>query len=572
MKPATSEPAAAATSGDEAGTGRGEGRRAPSGLVIAAALLAFVAGGAFLERHTYFDRARDTLRGRAGPAGMPDEGSVGRAVARALERYGANAGFWRRPEALPSSLVLTPEQVAGELPVISIVADDDHLYDPDVGLMTNMSETGPDWERLAWASLWEHGELVAGSRAGLRIQGDSSRYLGDPSFRLLFRPMYGASSVTGGRFLGADADPAAAVVVHVVRYRGLYTDVFVFEIARRLGLPTVDFRPARTFLNGEERGVYVLTERVMPDGWGLTHFGDPDFYMYVYKGETKQPSRDAHAALTEWASAAAPLTMQRAAERIDVDNLTRHLFTLMFCFTTDWAQGAALLDRNDPEARWFWLHWDMDQSFDERGIAGIEPWEQPFMELITLEAELDELKILGIVTDARHTERHTGDVRRLIFLRLLESPEYRDHFVRVATDILNHELTPAYFSDLLARYEHLAESAGVYGGFDLGEYLRRRPDFARAAISRYFGLPDPVTVTVDAPPSTTLMIDGYPEGDTYSGRYYPGQSLTIEPGAGGPAVAGWQVGDRRVEGERLQVVVEQPLTIHLLPLPPGGDR
>jgi hypothetical protein len=538
-------------------------------LVIAAALFGFVAGGAFVERHAYFADARDTLRGRAGPAGMPDEGNVGRAVARALERYGANAGFWRRPEALPSSLVLTPEQVAGELAVISIVADDDHLYGPDIGLMTNMRETGPDWERLAWASLWEDGELVAGSRVGLRVQGDSSRHVGDPSFRLHFRPMYGASSVTGARFLGPDADPAAAVVVHVVRHRGLYTDLFLFEIARRLGLPTVEFRPARTFLNGEARGVYVLTERVMPDGWGLTHFGDPDFYMYVYKGETKQPSRDAHAGLTEWVSAPAPLTMQRAAERIDVDNLTRHLFTLMFCFTTDWAQGAALLDRNDPAARWFWLHWDTDQSFYRRGITEVENWEQPFMELITLEADLDELEAFGIVTDERHTNRHLDDVRRLIFLRLLETPEYRDHFVRVATDILNHELTSAYLDDMLARYQALAESPGIFGGFDVGAYLRRRPDFARAEIARYFGLSAPVTVVVETPPSSTLMIDGYLESGVYEGRYYPGQTLTVEPSTDGPTIAGWQMGDRRVEGERLEIVVDEPVRVRPLV---GGDR
>ena len=519
-----------------------------------------------LDRLPYFDDARDTLQGQAGPGGMPDDGNVGRAVATALERFGPSVPFGRPPEAIPSSMVLSAEQVAGRLPVVSIVADDDFLHDPDTGIMANMMETGPEWERLGWASLWEDGGLVSGSRIGLRIHGDSTRYRGDPSFRLHFRPMYGASSEVGARFLGPEADPASVVVVHVVRYRGHYPNIFVFEIARLLGLPTVEFRPARVFLNGQARGIYVLTERVMPDGWGLTNFGDPDFHMYVYKGETKQPSRMAHRELLEWIDAA-PLTMTRATERIDVENLTRHLFTVMFAFTTDWAQGAALLDRDDPEARWFWLHWDMDQSFDIRGIVDLEPWEQPFMELVTLDAPLDDLKLYGIVTDQRHTDRHMYDVRRVIFNKLLEDPAYRDYFVRFVTDALNHELTPAHFEELLETYGFLAESPGVYSRVDLGEYLRRRPDFVRSEVARHFGLEAPVWVQVEGPAATTYRIDGVAWRGRYRGAYFPGQAVSLEvTGRETPALSHWLVNGERVEGEgadgsALRLTVETSLTI-----------
>ena len=436
-----------------------EGGRAPfpPARVIAATLTAFLAAGVLVDRLSYFDAARDTLRGQAGPAGMPNEGRVGRAVANALERFGAAVAFGGLPEALPSTIIMQPEEVAGALPVLSIAAADDHLSDPQTGIMTNMGATGPEWEKLASVSLWEDGELVVGSRAGLRIHGDSSRYQGDPSFRLHFRPTYGASRISGGRLLGPDAAPATAVVVHVVRDRGHYPNIFVFEIARRLGLPTVAFRPARVYLNGQPRGIYVLTERVMPDGWGLTHFGDNDFFMYVYKGETKQPSRDAHTALEEWVAEKKPLTMERAAERIDVANLTRHLFTVMFCFTTDWAQGASMLDRDHADPKWFWMHWDMDQSFYLRGSNRLEPWQQPFFELVTLQGTRDELEAYGIVTDDRHDARHRQDVRRMLFIQLLRDLDYRRYFVRFVTNALNHELTPAFFEDLLARYARLSK-------------------------------------------------------------------------------------------------------------------
>jgi len=529
-------------------------------LTIAVALAAFLLGGAVLERLDYFQGARDTLQGQAGPAGMPNDGNVGGVVAMALERYGAGSIFGRLPEALPSSLMVPPERRRGRFPVLSIAADDDYLNDPETGLMRNMERTGPDWERLATVSLWEGGELVVGSRVGLRIHGDSTRFRGDPSFRLLFRPMYGANNRAGGRLLGPDAAPAAAVVVHVVRWRGTYPNIFVFELARRLGLPTVNFRPARVFLNGQPRGIYVLTERVMPDGWGRTHFGNDDFYMYVYKGETQPASQAAHAELAQWARANAPLTMAQASERIDVANLTRHLITVMFAFTTDWAQGAALLDADDPDARWFWLHWDMDQSFDLRGTIEVEPWQQPFLQLVTLAGTRDELEAWGIVTDDRHFARHRDDLRRVLFLQLLRDPDYERYFVRTVTDVLNHELTGAYLQNLLRRYRALEQAPGVYTRVDLGDFFRHRPDFVRADVARAFELGDPVPLRVQAAAPLQLSIDGYAETVPWEGAYFRGQTVTVEARGDAP-VDHWLIDGRRVEGGPVEVVINGPMTI-----------
>ena len=530
----------------------------PPAVVIAAALTAFLAAGVLVDRLSYFDDARATLRGHAGPAGMPNEGRVGRAVANALERFGATSTFGGLPEALPSTIIMQLEDLGGTLPVLSIAADEDHLNDPRTGIMTNMRATGPEWEKLASVSLWENGELVVGSRAGLRIHGDSSRFRGFPSFRLHFRPTYGASRLSGGRLLGPDAAPASAVVVHVVRYEGHYPNIFVFEIARRLGLPTVAFRPARVYLNGQPRGIYVLTERVMPDGWGRTHFGNPDFFMYVYKGETKQRSREAHDALEEWVRENRPLTMARAAERIDVPNLTRHLFTLMFCFTTDWAQGASMLDRDDPDARWFWMHWDMDQSFHVRGSAQLEPWQQPFFDLILLREPRDELEQLGIVTDDRHYLRHRDDIRRTIFSQLLRDTAYRRYFVRFVTDALNHELTSAFFDGMLARYTSLERGPGVYSRVDLGEYLRQRPDFVRSEIANRFNLGSPWVVRVEAPESLAMVIDGFPETGPYTGVYYRQQTFSVRLAEDAPRrLSHWVVDGERVDGAQLRLAVTE---------------
>ena len=104
-----------------------EGGRAPfpPARVIAATLTAFLAAGVLVDRLSYLDDARDTLRGQAGPSGMPNEGRVGRAVANALERFGRASTFGGLPGALPSTIIMPPEDLGGPLPVLSIAADDD---------------------------------------------------------------------------------------------------------------------------------------------------------------------------------------------------------------------------------------------------------------------------------------------------------------------------------------------------------------------------------------------------------------------------------------------------------------
>ena len=530
----------------------------PPAVIIGAGLAVFLGGGLFLDRFAYFDDARDSLRGQAGPAGTPDEGRIGQAVAAALARFGVASAFGGLAEALPSTVIMPPEDRGGPLPVLSIAADDDYLNDPETGILTNMLETGSDWERLASASLWENGELVLGSRVGLRIHGDSTRFRGQPSFRLYFRPTYGANRAAGGRLLGPATKPASVVVVHVVRYEGHYPNIFVFEIARQLGLPTVEFRPARVYLNGQPRGIYVLTERVMPDGWGQTYFGDSDFFMYVYKGETTPRSRAAHAELVAWLDANEPLVMERAAERIDIANLTRHLFTVMFCFTTDWAQGAGMLDGDEADAKWFWMHWDMDQSFDARGSVELQPWQQPFFQLVTLRGARDELEAYGIVTDDLHDARHRGDVRRLLFTRLLRDPDYRRYFVRFVTDALNHELTTPFFEDMLARYSDLEQATGINSRVDMREYLRRRPDFVRAELADRFNLRGPYAVRVEAPDGLGLVVDGYPETGPYEGTYFRDQTFTVAVAdEDGGDVSHWLVNGERREGPEVRLTVDE---------------
>ena len=115
----------------------------------------------------------------------------------------------------------------------------------------------------------------------------------------------------------------------------------------------------------------------------------------------------------------------------------------------------------------------------------------------------------------------------MLFIQLLRDPQYRRYFVRFATDALNHELTPAFFDDMLVRYSSLEPGPGVYSRVDLGEYLRRRPDFVRSEMANRFNLGSPWIVRVDAPESLAMVIDGFPETGPYTGVYYRQQTFSV---------------------------------------------
>ena len=68
--------------------------------------------------------------------------------------------------------------------------------------------------------------------------------------------------------------------------------------------------------------------------------------------------------LWDWVLHTRPLTMKTVSQRVNIDNLTRWFLAVAFCATRDAYQGPGqFLDETKQEGGWFWVNWDMDQSF-----------------------------------------------------------------------------------------------------------------------------------------------------------------------------------------------------------------
>ncbi|MBW1849697.1 MAG: hypothetical protein JRJ27_21835 [Deltaproteobacteria bacterium] len=56
------------------------------------------------------------------------------------------------PAKLPSSIVMDEKNIATGLPILSVVVDEDDLYNERTGIFTNHQKKGKEWERLSFIS------------------------------------------------------------------------------------------------------------------------------------------------------------------------------------------------------------------------------------------------------------------------------------------------------------------------------------------------------------------------------------------------------------------------------------
>jgi hypothetical protein len=152
------------------------------------------------------------------------------------------------------------------------------------GLLTHPMEKGVAWERPAYVSYFDKGELRFSSGVGLRVHGGKSRENSRvQSFRLYFERRYGATTLGSGVLFGGRSDPLRQLVVHNDRRQDLqgrwwhFVNPLAFDIAKAVGAIVPEAQPARVLLNGDPLGAYVLTEHITSRGFQDAHFGHRAF-------------------------------------------------------------------------------------------------------------------------------------------------------------------------------------------------------------------------------------------------------------------------------------------------------
>ena len=433
--------------------------------------------------------------------------------------YRANAGGIKD---LPSSLVIHENNFVDGWPLLSIVTDKKNLYDPEIGILSNYEGHGSKWERLAYVSYYENEELLFGTSVGLRLHGGKSRYRVKEfkSLRLYFRNEYGANQFKPGVLFGPETEPLKRLVVHHMGWPlgWPFNNVLAYDISRRIGCAAPVTKMVVLYLNGRFQGMHFLTphqsKKQLESYFGHSNFGFYRSKSFKDHEDRKFFRRD----FWRTTNSREKLTMKEVGKSIDLDNLSRWIFSIVFCGASDYHQGTAVRDYTDPDSKLFWFIWDMDQSFIDvskeifRKKTKRKIWEQSHWHLV-------------------FRERHY-DGRTKLFSRLMnEDPAYRKYFITLVMDILNHRINSEYLKSRLDYYKKALISYGeknsdYFKKLDL--FFEHRADFLRKTMKKYFGVGESIPCNVKGPVDIKYEIDGYPENHDYHGWYLKGSSIKLE--------------------------------------------
>jgi hypothetical protein len=566
--------------------------------IIVGSLIFFTAGGFLLEQWGNFARVRKTVHNGTVPSGLLNYGTLGKlmkqlglviAVPNDRARFSptseqvpdVNASLFRRKRyegeylfeanpggytTIPSSGAVSRKVLSPGLPVLSVVVQESDLFGKERGIVKNFKNSGKLWERLAYVSYFEGGRVVFATAAGIRLHGGSSRgEKGPQSYRLYFRGEYGSDQFKPGVLFSRESEPITHLVVHnILNWQSRFNPVIALDIARRIGCAVPETKVVRFVLNGRPQGYYYLSEHLNKSQWS-SRIGHDNFAFYKFRGSNERKTAEDHRRLEKWAGdPTVKMTMAEAGKIVDVDNMSRQLFSWMYCNTMDQVQGVAVLDREVPGSRWYWINWDMDQSFANgyRGAKNIPFWKQPSIELAA------GLNANWMKAMARPT----------LFRRLMEEdPEYRVYFVNLVTDLLNHRLTPGYFETLMDSYAllppfpvyseegqaYIAERTRLKRDISsFRKYFRHRSYFLRQELREYFKLGEEYSCRIEGLPFLEYQVDGYPEVGNYAGHYFKGRTVTVRIVSPPEAMLSyWLVNGKEVRGEKLIHIIDDNTVI-----------
>jgi len=436
------------------------------------------------------------------------------------------------PKKVPSSIIMDPKIISKGIPLLSVVIDNDDLYDDATGIFTNYYKKGRNWERPCFVSYYEEGKLLFATGAGVRVHGGRSRKKKNKSIKLYFRDIYGFDEFKRGILFNKGSEPLSHLIVRNDTRGGIhYLSPLCYDISKKIGCITPETHPVMFYLNGSHHG---MEEKIILDGehhgWGIqfsltehlskeyliSHYGHDNFIFIRSKNKKKQIHYE-YKEMIRWAKNwDGRMTMEEATKRIDIQNLSYWWISQLFLSNNDIYQGLAILDKSKPDSKWFWINWDMDHCIRNSFSQNIKNiWEQ-------------ELTFYNIVK-SRYPK---NEPRAILFNRLRnESPQFVKYFNRLTIDTLNHKVTHNFLKSIVDKYKEIAILLGVDNLYYLSRvrlFFKHRPKFMMKLMQKYFNSPKTYYCQVKGPDDIIYEIDGFITRSEYKGIYFKNYLIKIK--------------------------------------------
>lgn len=264
------------------------------------------------------------------------------------------------------------------LPIVSLVARRDDLFDNTTGIYPKSQARGPSWERPASVEfLGAPGdEESVQSNCGVQMQGNSVR---DPvktakhSFRLVFKGDYGASKLRHRVFPDSPVEEFDTLILRAdfnnswmhwngaQRPRGQrIRDAWMKDTQRAMGGWASHSRFFHLYVNGLYWGIYDATER--PDAAFAASYlgGAKDDFDVMNEGQVVDGNMAAYTAMRAVDNLASDAQYARIKEYLDVPAYIDYVLLHFYAGHEDWFtdKNWYAIRRRAPGQGYRYLSWD----------------------------------------------------------------------------------------------------------------------------------------------------------------------------------------------------------------------
>ncbi len=411
----------------------------------------------------------------------------------------------------------------------------------------NFLKHGQAWERNTNVELYENGDPVLNQLAGLRIQGNTSRFAALKRFAVFSRSGY-----SGNRLF--DAPLFDQKQTHSFCLRSGFDNAFCNEIAKDRDFAAVGSEPVSVFLNGEFWYDTYLQEKYSKTFFSETYDVAKDDVEYIAIGDWSNNSAEEKEVYNSLLDAfqkhdlSQPDEYAALSRMVDVQSYIDFACVnayLANCDSNDRMNTCVWRTKTDEfsdygDRRWRWALNDMDLKRDY--AVELYGYRSAEINTFTQSAHEDLEKYPPLLSGGT------------IWEALKANPIFRQQFVLTFMDLVNTTFEVNHVTQLL-------EAWGKDISYD-DYFYRDRAGY----ITRYMeeeldlsGTQETLTITTDTPEFGTVQLNTITpdlSGGAWSGRYYTDYpvTLTAVPAEGHTFVA-WEVNGNRITDPMIEAEI-----------------
>ena len=387
------------------------------------------------------------------------------------------------------------------LPIISLVADEQDWFDADSGLYVpgvryeadnpqwtgNYFQSGPEWEKAGYINYWDvQGKLQFEQNCGIRIHGGKTRQAAQKSLRLYAANKYGKKFFDFPLFPQSTNDQYKRFLLRTTMASWgepiIIKDVLVHEVSRTLDFNIQNYQPVVVFLNGEYWGVHSLRERI--DEWFVSEHENIDLEeVQLFDWSDDQHYWDMVKYMDD-NDLSQTTHYDYIASQMDIDNYIDYMITEVYFRNTDWpCNNTSIWRPNTTDGKWQWILKDVDAAFFDA-----------------------EANMFDKLINPSNPTTHGGHCASYIFQELIKNENFNQQFLARFLELLENEFQPAYILEKLYQIEHLyrpglehhilrwnyPESITVWENSirdDIIKFIYDRPCIIRRQLETFFSLP-----------------------------------------------------------------------------------